>query len=94
MKLYKKLLKRIEDGSTIHCNEKFAKDLEAIANKHFKQLPIHGVVKSLPDEIYATYDRRDGEILAGFTSKKRCEIEAKEGGCGMQTFKLYEGEQI
>jgi hypothetical protein len=28
MKLYKKLLKRIEDGNPIYCNETFAKRLE------------------------------------------------------------------
>ena len=46
MKLYKKLLKRIEDGDPIYCNETFAKDLEAVANKHFGQLAIHRVVSS------------------------------------------------
>ena len=46
MKLYKKLLKRIEDGNPIYCNETFAKDLEAIANKHFEQLSIPLVVNS------------------------------------------------
>ena len=50
MKLYKKLLKRIEDGNPIYCNETFAKDLEAIANKHFEQLAIQRVVNWLPLE--------------------------------------------
>jgi len=45
MKLYKKLLKRIENGEPIYCNETFAKDLEAIANKHFEQLILPVVVK-------------------------------------------------
>lgn len=44
MELYQKLLKRIEDGSPIYCNETFAKDLEAIANKHFEQCDINDVV--------------------------------------------------
>lgn len=46
MKLYKKFLKRIEDGNPIYCNETFAKDLETIANKHFEQLAIQRVSKS------------------------------------------------
>ncbi|AGO49117.1 hypothetical protein Phi39:1_gp02 [Cellulophaga phage phi39:1] len=46
MKLYKKLLKRIENGEPIYCNETFAKDLEAIANNHYEQLSIQRVVSS------------------------------------------------
>lgn len=40
MKLYKKFLKKIENGEPIYDNVKFAKDLQAIANKHFEQLTI------------------------------------------------------
>ena len=36
MRLYKKLLERIENGEPVYCNETFAKDLEDIAVKHFK----------------------------------------------------------
>ncbi len=64
------------------------KELE-IANKGLKkQLLIGRVSKSLPDEIYATYDKRDGEVFCAFTSKDRCEIEQEESGCGMMTIRL------
>ncbi|AGO48379.1 hypothetical protein Phi10:1_gp038 [Cellulophaga phage phi10:1] len=66
-----------------------------LANKGLKkQLLIGRVSKSLPDEIYATYDKKDGEIFCAFTSKDRCEIEKEESGCGMQTVRLVKGERF
>lgn len=63
MELYKKLLKRIENGEPIYCNETFAKDLQAIADKHYaKQLHIQGVVvekRTLCESCKSTgYDKR------------------------------------
>jgi len=37
MKLYKKLLKRLQNGKPIYCYETLAKELEEIAEKHYKK---------------------------------------------------------
>jgi hypothetical protein len=48
MKLYKKILNRIENGDVSYDNIKLSIDLAAIAKKHFKKkLPIHGVSVSV-----------------------------------------------
>ena len=69
---------------------------EAVTNalRKGQSLPIDSVSKSLPDEIYATYDKRDGEVFCAFTSKDRCKIEQEESGCGMQTIRLVKGERL
>lgn len=36
MELYKKLLKRIENGEVVYDNEKLAKELAEISDKHWK----------------------------------------------------------
>ena len=53
MKLYKKLLKRIENGEPIYCNETFAKDLEAIADKHYKKQCDIPIVIDTEGELFA-----------------------------------------
>ena len=39
-------------------------------------------------EIHLTYDKRDGEVFCAFVDKERCEREANESGCGMQSTRL------
>lgn len=56
-------------------------------------LPIQRVSVSLPSEVYATYDITDGEVFCAFVSKKQCEKEADECGCGMQTIRLVGNER-
>lgn len=72
MELYKKLLKRIEDGSPIYCNETFAKDLEAIANNHFEQCAINGVVDCKHVDYTPCYGR-EGELMF-----RRCDTCGEE----------------
>lgn len=62
-----------------------------LCENHKQSLPIDSV--SEPLEIYMTYDRHDGEVLAAFTSKGRCELESEECQTPMQQTNLYFGER-
>lgn len=52
MKLYKKLLGRIENGNTDYCNIVLAKDLEGIANTHFKEYYDEERIKQIEMVLY------------------------------------------
>lgn len=58
------------------------------AKKILEALRKHDAIGSLPSEIYATYDRCDGEIFCAFVDKEQCKREAEESGCGMKTVQL------